>query len=289
MNVLRVVMVMVMACIVTSALSAQELDLFRGYGHSGTARWQLDQEISTYRTETFVDRRGNHLRFGGDLAFDRLILRGSYAPARTLSIGMALPYRQSSFESSEVTASFRVRGLSGIDLFADWAPDRKPRGLASSFRLSLFRPLSGGDLPITINDDVTVLSGSFDLRSVHPFYQNRVRAAVLGNMQYGFSHETTPRYVAAEVLAAAGPRVRSFHGGSVFVSALAGVRVATAGRQEGNFLANRSAHAAVAGVMVSFAPPSDTRDSVTLSFTRDFATKNALQGWRAALAIHRSF
>lgn len=287
MNVLRLAVVMAFAF--AGDLTAQELDLFRGYGPAGSARWQLDQEISTYRTGTFVDRNGNRVRFGGDLAFDVATLRGSWAPARTLSVGMALPYRQSTFGSGDLTASFQARGLSGIHLFADWAPDRKPAGLAPSFRLDLFRPFSGGDLPITINDDVTLLTGSFHLGSAQPFTRNRVRAAILGSLRYGFPHETTPRYVAAELLAAAGPSVRSFRSGSVFVSAVAGFRMGTAGRQEGNFLANRTARAAVSGVMGSFARPSDARDVLTVTATRDFAAKNSLQGWRVAVAVRRSF
>lgn len=268
---------------------AQQLDLFHGFGHSGGARWRIDEEVYTYRTQNFIDRKGNRIRLGGDLAFDSGAWRVSYAPYRTLSVGIALPYRRSYFESSEQTAAFRTHGVPGLQIFADWRPDQRLGAFAPSMRLELFRPTSGGDMPITTNDDVTTVTSAFNLTSVPALYRSHGRAAVIGDFQYGFRHETRPRYLAGELFAATGPQVGTFHHRSLFLSGLAGFRLATAARQEGNFLANRSSRAAVAGAMLSLASELDARDLVTVSFSRDIAPQNALSGWRVALSIRTQF
>ncbi|MGA7617173.1 MAG: hypothetical protein WBX15_18565 [Thermoanaerobaculia bacterium] len=276
--------------LIAGSMSAQEVGLFRGYGvESPAGPWRFDAVISNYRPDTFVDRNHDAIRFPGDLSFDRAEMRLSRRLFENLSVGVTVPYRRSYLESSELTASYVASGVPGVGVFFDWNPRRTFRRFSPSFRLDYFRPGTGGDQPITINDDIRTVTGSLDLRSTRPMTAADLRVAAMGRLQYGFRHETAPRYVAVDLLAASGPRIATWRGSSLFLSAVAGVHGGTAARQEGNFFANRNAHGAIGGVMLSAAPRGSLRDSLTLSLTRDFAVKNGLRGWRATIGFHRSF
>lgn len=176
-------------------------------------------------------------------------------------------------------------GFGGPGVFVDWSPGGRP-GRKDVVRLGYLpqrRPGDGG-LPVSDGQDRLFLETDWTILG------RAWRTARIGlrvDSEYGRAFEIQKPYFRADATLApqlAAVRSRRW---SLDLAGTAGFRVATDARENGTIFHNRRSTQGHAGLELRFGLGTLGRSQIGLEGARDFASRNALSGWRVGLAFRQ--
>jgi hypothetical protein len=235
----------------------------------------------------FVDGEGTLQSFPGESEFLAASLRPSFSFSRSLAVGIEVPYRDSRFRPAGSGQTFDSRGLPGFGAFLDWAPGAPAAAFPLRLRVSYRYARPESDELLTISDGADRFGASLQVSSTPGTLAHDWRAAATLELQYGAPVESRVSYGEVRLSLLAGPRLaRVGAAGDLHVLGLAGFRVASEARQEGNYWQDGKSTGFLAGIMLDLEVASKAFGSTSLRLSggRDVLPRNALSGWRLGFA-----
>ncbi|MGH9369125.1 MAG: hypothetical protein ACRD3M_15800 [Thermoanaerobaculia bacterium] len=255
---------------------------------SAPGRLRVETGFRWSRYPGFVDGEGNLQSFPGAAEFLAASLRLSFSFARSLAAGVEVPYRGSWYRLADPGETLASQGVPGFGAFLEWAPGspaaRFPLRLRMSYRYA--RPES--DDVLTISDGADRFAALLQVSSAPGALAHDWRAAATLQLEYAPPVESRLSYGEVRLNLLAGPRLaRVGAAGELRALALAGFRVASEARQEGNYFQDGKSSGFIAGVLLDLEVASKALGSTSLRLdaAHDVFARNALSGWRLGFVV----
>lgn len=231
----------------------------------------------------YADANGNENEIAHSLDLYRLDASVTYGLSRSFALGAIGTWAENRYCCANGRA-LSDSGFTGAGLFLDWRPGASTSLLRFGYQ-SQKQP--GSDvLPVSDGQDRVFVRSDWSLL---PGLGRKARIGLRVDLDYGRPFEIQKAWFRAlGELAPQFPVVRSERW-SLDALATAGFLAASDARENGTIFHNRRSTSARAGAALHLGLGRDRRSQILLEGGRDFASRNALSGWRVGLTFRRLF